>query len=959
MEVPSGSIYKHLFEAQTQLANTLENTKQKRKDSQTSRTLNWNSKNEPSKSDVTKRGTEDNQNEIDLMESIEIDRNYYEETDVDRVRELDDDIERSRVSASSAKGQGDQTQTQSKTITERLAEKRLLKHSAALAKLDENLNTVKTQTESDLKISMAQATQTIQNRITMAKGLLQPLESEGNENILYQRTFESLEDQWQAVRNIFCELKADIQEVSDNIDKIEKGRSQHLTSLLLSARKELTRIAYLNDSDVIRLVAELITALNKSLMENRKYFSDIIARLARHLVAEQLNSHIFYQKHLLIWRKQYISFVVEKFRKFISSKEISTPEDQEENFEKLKNYHKNCWQKMRDDNFEVIYTDFKPPASTKLEATKIIDKFESLREELNSKNMKFLQDSIISFRDSEQKRSIQIANLKDELLDKNICDQEEVKEVEKEQLLVISHEISNKHAKIIKNTSIFMEDSSIRFKAQIDTIRRLLLALARVWDIHRDKCKNLDTVMLTDFNKQKASFKQSISIREQNLENTLKKLRQQTTDDQLGHSMNQVEIQLKQIKQSFKDYEKVQIEKLNLFDPKFEKEAKIYVKEVRNFFNSLNEFLKGPNVADSCNDEALQLFEAVKKIEATVLNENDDLDSEIESLKSSLNLTVEGASRPTTANSMASSRFGGSQVRPKTSWSLRAGSRTTGGVTSETGSIGLTGGRQLYIDQLMDEAESSQPTRTLLLDIKARTNPDQKLTFEDIPAYIRPMVLLDEDITKTVENIKNIFISHTEKYEEISSKNYLDNTAKLISQMKDEINLELQLYEQRPNEVRQHVYGERKNEVDEHKLRVQRHLRAINESLDELKFKYQTTENEILKGQQKYIDWIKSQEPIVATKKKSEEIVRILENMKSFMTKRKKLLGETGENFKAFLAKEISEIKGSNKKLIGTFKVFDDGGNFSQEEVTNLRFRVRESVFLFFNFYKVSEYPDN
>lgn len=474
--------------------------------------------------------------------------------------------------------------------------------------------------------------------------------------------------------------------------------------------------------------------------------------------------------------------------------------------------------------------------------------------------MKFLQDSIACFRESEQKRSVEIENLKNELLDKNICDFEELADLENNKLKSLSYEISNKHAAIIQETSIFMEDASIRFKAQIDTIRRLLLALARVWDIHRDKCNNLDDTMNSDFNKLKNNFKHNISLREQNLENSLKKLRQQTSDDQLTGTLGQVEQQLKQIKANFKDYEKVQIEKLNTFDPKYSREAKVYIREIKNFFGSLNEFLLGPNVADACNDEALQLFEAVKKIESSIRTENDEVDSEISSLKSSLNLTVEASSRPTTA---------GSSSRPKTAWSLRGGLKRSSQIIGDDTSQNLDSSRPttakssarslgphstLYIDQLMDQSESSNPTRTILLISK---QDNTKLEISDLPNYIQPLVLLDEDITQTVEKIKETFIIHIDQYEEIATQNYQEKTKTLIENMQEEINLELQLYEQKPAQIKEHVYGERKNEVDEHKLRVQRHLRAINEKLDELKFNYSKNESEILKGQQKYVEFLR------------------------------------------------------------------------------------------------------
>merc|ERR1711931_566770 len=282
---------------------------------------------------------------------------------------------------------------------------------------------------------------------------------------------------------------------------------------------------------------------------------------------------------------------------------------------------------------------------------------------------------------------------------------------------------------------------------QIDTIRRLLLALGKIWDTHRDKSSSLEKLMITDFNKQKSNFKHNINLREQNLENFLKKLRQQTSDDQLTNVLTSIESQIKNIKQQFLDYEKSQIEKLATFKPVFLKEASSYNKEILSFFESLKEFLSGPNVLNSCNDEALQLFEAVKKIESQMNADNADLDSEINSLRSSLNLTAEASSRPQTSSSN----------RPKTSWSLfskRGTSRVSSNASSRISA-------KLYIDQLMHEAESSEPTRTILID------GSEKLTFESVPDYVRPLIVLDEGITLIVSKIQDMMVNHTSNYEDI------------------------------------------------------------------------------------------------------------------------------------------------------------------------------------------------
>merc|ERR1712131_296154 len=124
-----------------------------------------------------------------------------------------------------------------------------------------------------------------------------------------------------------------------------------------------------------------------------------------------------------------------------------------------------------------------------------------------------------------------------------------------------------------------MEDSSIRFKSQIDTIRRLMLALARIWDSHREKVESLDRIMKNEFTKHKDAFEHQRGVREQGLESQVKKLSQQTTEEQLTQTLNNIENVIKMIKNYFKDYEKLQIEKLSQYKPKYAREANVYCKD--------------------------------------------------------------------------------------------------------------------------------------------------------------------------------------------------------------------------------------------------------------------------------------------------------------------------------------------------------------------------------------------
>ena len=239
---------------------------------------------------------------------------------------------------------------------------------------------------------------------------------------------------------------------------------------------------------------------------------------------------------------------------------------------------------------------------------------------------------------------------------------------------------------------------------------------------------------------------------------------------------------------------------------------------------------------ESCNDEALQLFEAVKKIETKLNDDNLELDSRMSSIRSSLNLTAEPGSRPTTANSARKNR---SDQSLSSELSTQPNSKNS----SESNLLHKS---YLHIDQLMNEAKPSKPTRTNLLQ--------PNLQNADIPEYVTSLVLLDSDINNHIDEIKGLFSKHVENYNQIASKQFQSISEDKISRMKDEIDLELQLYKHRPSEIRESVYDMRKSEVDEHRVRTSRHLRAINEKMEGIKTQFIDLEQELLEGQGVYAE---------------------------------------------------------------------------------------------------------
>lgn len=92
-----------------------------------------------------------------------------------------------------------------------------------------------------------------------------------------------------------------------------------------------------------------------------------------------------------------------------------------------------------------------------------------------------------------------------------------------------------------------------------------------------------------------------------------------------------------------------------------------------------------------------------------------------------------------------------------------------------------------------------------------------------------------------------------------------------------------------------------------------------------------------------HLTWIKQQEPVFASRTKSDELIKLLDIIRHNMYNQKESIQiKTQEKTEGF--QEISEsIKQANFKIIETFKSFEEGGNFSNDEVTSLTRRIEKA----------------
>ncbi|XP_029016754.1 coiled-coil domain-containing protein 180 isoform X2 [Betta splendens] len=462
----------------------------------------------------------------------------------------------------------------SSDFIKQLTEKRNKKHKETVKQLNEELT---------------QLTQVCERQVrTVGLELLSSLQDVDLRLDKLKHRMEQLENQdqlcgwfglWQQVEQEMTLKKIRVMELSHKLIESEHQRADKIRSVLRKHRHLLEKISFLLSQDVQRLIHTEAMMLNQSLLVNRRS----TARLLLHLQEENLQQesllHLHWDECLNRWRRSRVAEVIDSFRCLLSS-----GEDQRLVLV-LQSVSEPCQvlAEQRQNLISSICSLVPPTCSTNL----VSDWFTQLTG-INQQIYRFQANLLLQlrcgFEQKWQKRLAQVELCKEQLLALQLP-MEEVNSVISSQLLTLTGQHQHQDEEELAALDVSCDSVASHALALSRSVFVMMRGAALLWEMHSHRLQRREEELHQHLGELHQAQQQGLQRKKVHLEKLLVGLRQESSEEALKASLEKTSLYMQDVQHSCRQCVSDQCEVLDHLPDAFEEELRSYSRSLSRFYH--------------------------------------------------------------------------------------------------------------------------------------------------------------------------------------------------------------------------------------------------------------------------------------------------------------------------------------------------------------------------------------
>ncbi|XP_038046309.1 coiled-coil domain-containing protein 180-like isoform X2 [Patiria miniata] len=910
--VPSGKIYRQIFDAEVQLVNTLEKTKQNVKPVELKTALIplvHEGRTSMGESLLTNR-------QIEWIESMPNDYKtenpvLYKKAKEEQIAAATEPV--SVVAAREVRGLADYVEAEKtgSDIIERIAESRRLRHEAAVEDLHQDMTVI----ANDLEPKIADAGSELINKLQENdKEIDKMLARIAQDDDLRDYSLHELNELWNLIGSQSVSRRQWIVELDDTLDGFETQRLQRIQDVLKSYAKNMEKIAFLMPPDVQRLISKEAQVINQTILNNRRAYADLNTRLMKTDVERDKNHHRVWETRVADWKQLNTDVAVDKFTLFMQSEDVKNPCRIGFLLDELKAEQK-IFNSKRLDLLQAL-REMKPPGSTKTAVYEWNKQLATANQQLEQLHIKYLGKLHKEYERVCQDCLDQVDKYREELLEAGVCTEEKVQEVIEEHCLP---QVGNQQ-RIFENTletiDKSLEQLADKHSEQLRSLFKFSQGAAHLWDVHEiglaKKERDLQE-RLEDCRHEHDNQNQDM---EANLDIIMDRLRQESSEETLKDRLQKALLMLDKIKTSYEQFHKDQMRIVKDYPDMVKEELRGYDVAVCTFFE----------VDRLHPTERQQLIEQELNEEAKSRGKKHLKKKTHRSATPAGELTAPPDSRVSSSRSVTSypgdSAISQSPVPMAVKEVLSTNAGTTFYVLTVAGEHGIS-----EEDSGKDQDGGGA---TFLTESDAAER-------EAVAAYTEN-VLIPEELFKELRKIMRLeFLNHLEMWSVEAVERANSVVAAKNEELNSELDLRLHLHGPRSKRAELDIHHVRAAELVLHQERVSRHSKGINGALNDVKSRFAEMQHEHNRLAEKFRDEIDALEEVFVNASKSATLVALSHQVSTKVETHMDVIRVSLRQFRQYLDDTLQMLRESNARFIKSFKLFSDGGNFSPEEIDSYK----------------------
>ncbi|XP_024909192.1 coiled-coil domain-containing protein 180-like, partial [Cynoglossus semilaevis] len=462
-------------------------------------------------------------------------------------------------------------------INERLAEKKQKKHNRCLKQLDSGLREAAKECEAKVRIvseELLSFLQQVDLRLDILKVKVDQLKDLDDVDL---QTFRGL---WEQLEKEVKLKQMKVTETNNQLRDCETQQIKKLRTLLQKYCTALEKISFLLLPDIHRLVHSEAMMLNQSLLANRRSVARLVLLLQEEILQQESFLHLHWEECFSSWRKNRITQMVEHFRSLCSS-------DVDQQLIQVQTL-----QHLSERRCDVVsrISSLAPPNCSAALVSEWFNQLTAINQQIDSLQNDFLLQLRCCCQQRWEQRLTEAESCKVALSDLQLSDVE-VEDVVNSQLLPLIGQVQRQDEERLAalDTSC---DSTARHAHRLSfCVFAVIRGAASIWEMHNQRMEGREKDMQQQLNDLWCSQMERTRGKKLVLDELLAGLRQESNEDALETSLDKTVLCLQNIRDSYSQCASQQFELLDQLPSLFLDELLSYSSTLSSFYQLKDKFV--------------------------------------------------------------------------------------------------------------------------------------------------------------------------------------------------------------------------------------------------------------------------------------------------------------------------------------------------------------------------------
>ncbi|XP_009951815.1 PREDICTED: coiled-coil domain-containing protein 180, partial [Leptosomus discolor] len=770
-------------------------------------------------------------------------------------------------------------------------------------------------------------------------------------------SIEGLEELWNIIHQESLTRKAWIREMDESLKEVERSRADKITDVLRKYTVILEGTSF-SSADVYRFMNDEAMLINRALLANQRALAKLFFNLMKSEMKTELSHRLKWEDRVKDWKLIQKNSVVHNFREFMASEEIQNPPTVKTEMENMITDQIVLSQRRLE--FLQHLGDLLPPTHTKAEIDEWYTSLVNLNRSIDTRHAQCLTKIRVQYEMVQQKCSAEVQLCKNNLLNRNVCTNKEAEEIVNSDLLPLTEKLKSQFEELEHMDRDF-EELAKQNEQNCRDLYSYFQEVMGLWDVHQLRLSEQEGELQKKLDKCRWKRDNLIQTMEAKLDIILNKMRTASSEEKLNKYLENALSSLDGIRARYESFHPILTDKVMAYPEAILQELISYSESISQHFNVKEIFKQNlqAKIDSTFQDQVKLCFnwkELVKASEAECLVEQqaESIVPENEGEEKSDSCQQENEETSTAENEESFGQRKTDEREEKedvetipreieetehAEQGVSLTQATFESSTVESSEIAVetfsTSSGNSYTVLGVEEAEKTDIPETYFTKYEKE---------ESLPTYLKYVLIKETMFVELKKQIRLWFFEHLEKWFAESLSDSRVFVAAKKEELDSELQLRLDLCQQRQENIETNIYNVRAGEMLLHKERLKCHCSEVGEALKKEKAEFITfcdQQNNIIEDLRSRIH---DMESVFLSAPMTEKLVSFSDSVHSELQDRLEAIQVSLRSYRNSLEEALGKLRDSNVDLLKACRLSLKGGDFSPEEAKSFIKRLqRES----------------